>query len=124
MPIQNSARLREREIVMIKETYATFDEFWLDFLRAHSKPGTRAFHYAGMLAALWLGVMFAMSGQGYLLVLAILAPYVLGFASHALVEHNKPVSLKHPVYSVRGAVQMFVLWAIGRLGPELAKAGV
>ncbi|MBR2537487.1 MAG: DUF962 domain-containing protein [Hyphomicrobium sp.] len=109
---------------MIKESYAAFDDFWLDFLRAHSKPGTRAFHYAGMLAAIWLGVIFALSGHVYQLVLAILAPYVFGFASHALVEHNKPVSLKHPLYSVRGAIQMFVFWATGRLGPELARAGV
>lgn len=109
---------------MFKERYATFGEFWLDFLRAHSKPATRAFHYAGMLAAIWLGTMFAISGLVYQLVLAILAPYIFGFVSHALVEHNKPVSLKHPIYSIRGAVQMFVLWVTGRLGPELARAGV
>lgn len=109
---------------IIKERYATFDAFWLDFLRAHSKPGTRAFHYAGMIIAIWLGITFVMTGDVYRLVLALLAPYVLGFVSHALVEHNKPVSLKHPVYSVRGAIQMFVFWATGRLGPELARAGV
>lgn len=109
---------------MIKESYATFDDFWLDFLRAHSKPGTRAFHYAGMIAAILLGVLFAMTGQVYLLILAILAPYVFGFASHALIQGNKPVSLKHPVYSVRGALKMFGLWAAGRLSPELARAGI
>lgn len=109
---------------MVKESYATFDEFWLDFLRAHSKPGTRAWHYAGMMAAIGFGTLYALSGPSYLLLLAILAPYVFGFASHALVEHNKPVSLKHPVYSVRGAVQMFALWLTGRLEPELARAGV
>lgn len=77
-----------------------------------------------MLAAIGFGAMFVMTSRVAYFMLAILAPYVFGFASHALVEHNKPVSLKHPVYSVRGAVQMFVFWATGRLEPELARAGV
>lgn len=119
-----SSSAMHREAAMVKESYATFDDFWLDFLRAHSKPVTRAFHYAGMLAAIVLGALFAISGHVYLLILAILAPYVLGFASHAFIEHNKPVSLKHPVYSVRGAVQMFALWVSGALAPELSRAGV
>lgn len=109
---------------MIKETYATFDEFWPDFLRAHAHPLTRSVHYFGMIVAIVMIAWFLATGDAFLLLLGVLAPYVFGFASHALIEHNQPVSLKHPVYSVRGAIRMFVLWLVGKLGPELKKAGV
>jgi hypothetical protein len=109
---------------MLRETYASFDEFWLDFLRVHSLPVTRSFHYLGMFAAGAALLMFLTSSNVVWLLAMIAAPYAFGFFGHGVFEKNQPATFRHPAYSARAALRMFFFWLTGRLKPELARAGL
>jgi hypothetical protein len=101
----------------------TFEEFWPYYLRAHSRPETRALHYAattiiaGSFAA-WL----ATRNNRYL------ASTLLGITpawfAHFTIEHNKPVALDHPVWSICADLLMFSKWVSGGLDDELRRAGI
>ena len=41
-----------RADVRLRPTPMTYDQFWLRYLRAHSRTNTRALHYIGSLLAL------------------------------------------------------------------------
>lgn len=102
----------------------SYADLWPDFLRAHSKPLTRAAHYFGITAGVGLAGLSFASGDWRLLIAAVAAPYAVGFASHALIEGNQPASFTHPIYSIVNAARMYALWITGSLRPELAKAGL
>ena len=109
---------------MLIPVYATYDEFWPGYLRAHSKPMTRAVHYAGTaLSIAFFSVALLTFDASYLLA-AVITPYAFAWASHILIQHNKPVSFQYPVWSLVSGARMFALWLSGGLTPELAKAGL
>ncbi len=103
--------------------FASYREFWPHYLRQHTRPTTRAWHYAGsscaflaIAASPWLG----WSG----LLLAIATGYGPAWIGHWLVERNLPATFAHPWWSLISDFRMFGLWLTGRLGPELARAGI
>src|SRR4028118_1880045 len=49
------------------ERYATFDEFWPYYLRAHSKRSTRAYHYVGTSLVVGLAAAAAAKRKPWLL---------------------------------------------------------
>ncbi len=103
----------------------SFDQFWLHYLREHSKPVTRALHFAGLLlamaggAAIWLWELSL-----YLLLGLPLVVYVCAFSGHYLAEHNHPTTYRHPLWSVISFFRMFRYWITGRLTGELRRAGI
>ena len=104
--------------------YTSYAEFWPGYLRAHSKPLTRAVHYAGTaLSIAFFGAALLTFDAVYLLA-AVVTPYGFAWASHVLIQGNKPVSFQYPVWSMVSGVRMFSLWLSGGLPSELAKAGV
>ena len=98
---------------------------WPGYLRAHSKPGTRALHYLQTIAGgaailgclattswLWLGVVIA----------AILANALI---AHFVVEGDSPAAFGEPVWwSVASDIRLTLHWLTGTLGRELERAGV
>ena len=104
--------------------YTSYAEFWPGYLRAHSRPMTRAVHYAGTaLSIAFFGAALLTFDATYLLA-AVVTPYGFAWASHVLIQGNKPVSFKYPVWSLVSGLRMFSLWLSGGLPSELAKAGV
>lgn len=101
----------------------TYPVFWHVYLRAHARPATRGLHYAGTLLALaCLGL-----AAGHSPWWALAAPVVgYGFAwtAHFGVEGNRPATFGHPLWSLLSDVRMLGLWASGRLGPHLRRAGI
>lgn len=112
---------QEAPISLRKETYA---EFWPHYLREHAKPETRGIHYFG--TALVIAIAgFALATQRWAWFAAIpVAGYFFAWFSHAFVEHNRPATFTHPLWSLISDFRMFFLWISGRLGPELDKAGL
>lgn len=102
---------------------ANYAEFWPFYLREHARPETRRLHYIGTaLSIFFLGVAIAAGGWWWLAV--PLSGYGFAWLAHYRVEHNRPATFTHPLWSLVSDYRMFFLWAGGRLGPHLAKAGV
>ncbi|TFI59564.1 DUF962 domain-containing protein [Sphingomonas parva] len=101
-----------------------FADFWPHYLREHARPGTRALHYAGTALVILLAVGAVASGDLRLMAAVPIAGYGFAWASHLLVERNRPATFTHPLWSLGADFRMFFLWLSGRLGPELRKAGI
>ena len=104
--------------------YRTFDQFWPFYLREHARPRTRALHYAGTSLVVLIAVAALVTGNPWLLIAMPVAGYAFAWASHALVERNRPATFTYPLWSLRADFRMWWLWLTGRLARELAEAGV
>ena len=104
--------------------YRSFAEFWPFYLREHSRPRTRALHYAGTSLVVLIAIAALVAGRWWLLAAMPVAGYAFAWFSHAAVERNRPATFTYPLWSLAADFRMFFLWLTGRLGSELARAGV
>lgn len=101
-----------------------YAQFWAHYLREHSRAETRSWHFFGTAAALVCLIGAAVTGSVWLIVATILAGYGPAWFAHAAFEKNHPATFRHPLWSLISDLRMFGLWLTGRLGSELARAGV
>ena len=100
---------------------ASFEEFWPFYVSQHSRPSTRALHFAGttlVLGSLLAGVLVA---PGW----AVLAPFVgygPAWVGHFFFEKNRPATFTYPLWSLRGDFRMYWLMLTGRMAPEVDRA--
>jgi len=107
---------------MAEDEMKTFDEFWPFYVREHSRAGTRALHAAGTVASAALLLALAATGRWRWLPVALVAGYGPAWVAHFFVEHNRPATFKHPLWSLLGDYKMFALMLAGRMGEEVARA--
>lgn len=100
---------------------ASFEEFWPDYLRAHSDPTTRALHVGGTAVGLGCAALFLATGKPRWAVAGLLSAYGAAWAGHALVERNVPKTFAHPLWSIRGDFRMLRLAFEGRLSNEVER---
>ena len=95
-----------------------FANFWPVYVRAHSRPGTRAIHLAGTLARWMLLVASVTLQRWWCIALALVVSYALAWISHFFVEHNRPATFKHPLWSWWADQKMVALMLTGKTGDE------
>ena len=104
--------------------FRSFAEFWPHYLREHSRPATRALHYAGTTLVVLVALAALVAGSWRLLLAVPLVGYGFAWLSHAAVERNRPATFTYPGWSLFADFRMWALWLSGRLGPELRAAGI
>lgn len=119
----DGARFGPREVAKMTR-YRSFAEFWPYYLREHSKPRTRAYHYIGTSLVVALAAGAVVTRNWWLLAALPVAGYGFAWAGHALAEHNRPATFTYPSWSLRADFKMWWLWLTGRIEPELIAAGV
>jgi hypothetical protein len=98
-----------------------FAEFWPEYVRAHRQAQTRAVHFAGTLLG-WVALLSAVVLHRWALVAAaFIVPYAFAWASHFFVEHNRPASFEHPLWSWWADQKMVALMLTGRMREEVRR---
>ena len=100
----------------------TFDEFWPFYVREHSRAGTRLLHAAGTITSTALLVFLLATGRWRWLPLVLVVGYAAAWVGHFFVEHNRPATFKHPLWSLAGDYKMVALMLTGRMGREVERA--
>jgi hypothetical protein len=102
--------------------FATFDEFWLHYVRQHKHPANRALHVAGTLLAVGIAGLAIAKKKPWLLLLAPVAGYGLSFSGHFIFEKNWPVTFSHPIDALRADFVMVAKMLTGRMQQEIVRA--
>jgi hypothetical protein len=106
------------------DTPTSFAEFWPYYLREHSRPRTRALHYAGTSLVLLIAIIAALTGNWWLLLAMPVAGYAFAWFSHFAIERNRPATFTYPAWSLSADFRMWWYWITGRIDRELESAGV
>jgi hypothetical protein len=106
------------------ETMTSFDEFWPFYLREHSKALTRRLHFVGTSLGLLLAIGAIGTRHWPFFLGALVCGYAFAWVGHFFVEHNRPATFKHPLWSFRGDFRMLGYALTGRLGGELRRLGI
>jgi len=101
---------------------AGYDEFWLHYLRAHGRAPTRVLHYIGSVLAIVALALAAVDWRW--LIVAPLIGYGFAWTAHVAIEHNRPQTFGHPLWSLFSDYRMLLLALTCRLTPHLRRAGL
>jgi hypothetical protein len=105
----------------MSDRFRTFDEFWPYYVREHSKPLTRKFHFVGTAAAMGFVAAAVKLRRPSLLAAAMVAGYGPAWVSHFFIEKNKPATFQYPLWSLLSDFKMFGMMLRGEMDAEVAR---
>lgn len=100
---------------------SNFASFWPEYVRAHSQPGTRTIHLAGTLVGWSLFIAAIALQRWWWVAAALVVSYALAWISHFFVEHNRPATFEHPLWSWRADQKMVALMLTGKMSDEVRR---
>jgi hypothetical protein len=106
---------------MMVEAPKGFSEFWPYYVSAHRDPRTRMIHVTGTLAGWTLLLLTILLRRPWLALAALVVPYTLAWFSHFYLEHNRPATFDHPLWSFLADQKMVALTLIGKMGEEVRR---
>lgn len=98
-----------------------YSEFWDFYIREHSRPLTRALHFAGTMLGVLLLVWFVAAGQWYFFPLFFVVGYAFAWFAHFVVEKNRPATFKYPLWSFVSDLKMAWYMITGRMDREVER---
>jgi hypothetical protein len=101
-----------------------YKDFWPYYLREHSSPATRGWHYVGTAIGLLILIYIIFTGALKFLPLVFVSGYFFAWMSHATIEKNKPATFTYPLWSLISDFRMFYCFLSGKMTAELNKAGL
>ena len=100
---------------LTKRAYASFAEFYPDYLAQHSNRVCRQLHFVGStLALICLGLLL-LTGNLWWLPAALVSGYGFAWVGHYVYEKNRPATFKHPFYSFAGDWVMYKDILLGKI---------
>jgi hypothetical protein len=94
--------------------FSRYEDFFPYYVSQHSRPATRWIHFAGThLGALAAATALVRRRPAGVLAWPLLS-YGLAWCSHLVIERNRPATFGHPLWSLRGDVQMLAMMWQGR----------
>jgi hypothetical protein len=99
----------------------TFAEFWPVYVLAHSQPLTRICHSAGTLTGWAILTAAILLRRPWFILAALVIPYALAWFSHFFVEHNRPATFGHPLWSWLADQKMVAMVLAGKMGKEVER---
>ena len=99
----------------------TFAEFWPFYVEEHSRPTTRALHFAGTAASLACVVALVATRNWKWLPVALVPGYAAAWVGHFAVERNRPATFKYPLWSFIADQKMFGLMLAGKMDEEIER---
>lgn len=98
-----------------------FEEFWPHYVGEHRRRMTRLLHFLGTTLAIPAVAAAMYLREPWLLLAAPVAAYGFAWIGHFFVEGNKPATFRHPLWSLRGDIRMYVLMWMGRMDEEIRR---
>jgi hypothetical protein len=99
----------------------TFSAFWPSYVLAHRQPLTRVFHSVGTLTGWALLLAAIILRRPWLALGALVVPYAFAWFSHFFVEHNRPASFGHPLWSWLADQKMVAMVLAGQMNREVQR---
>ena len=99
----------------------SFEEFWPFYLGEHRLAATRRLHLVGTSCGVVLALLALATRTPALLLAGLVCGYAFAWVGHFFVEHNRPATFQHPLWSFRGDFHMLALALRGKLDGELAR---
>ena len=100
-----------------------YDDYWNAYLRAHSKPVTRGFHYLATALGAGFGIAALVTRNPWLVLGAFAVGYPIAIGSHFVIQKNKPL-VNRPLWGARSDLRMCWLSLTGGLAAEYARLGL
>ncbi len=100
-----------------------FGEFWPFYLSEHRHPLNRRLHFIGTGLGFVCLALAAICEQPLLILLGLVVGYAFAWGGHFFVEHNRPATFRHPIYSLIADWRMFYFSLNGRMKEEIERWG-
>ncbi|KAF5773742.1 putative 2-hydroxy-palmitic acid dioxygenase Mpo1 [Helianthus annuus] len=103
--------------------FKSMEEFWPFYMKQHSKPATRRWHFAATLSSI-LCLIYAVSFNWWFMFLVPLVGYGMAWYNHFYVEGNITTTFGHPVWFLLCDYKMFGLMLTGQMDREIKRHGM